>query len=99
MDRRPHDIDLCAQLPTARSASTSWASGPPALEEATPDDMAAMRGLATEAIQAGAIGFSTSRTLNHRTASGDPTPSLRASSDELEAIAPAWPMRVRAWSS
>jgi N-acyl-D-aspartate/D-glutamate deacylase len=46
-----------------------------------------MRALATEALRDGAIGFSTSRTLNHRTASGDPTPSLRASADELEAIA------------
>ena len=46
-----------------------------------------MRRLATEAMRAGAIGFSTSRTLNHRTATGDPTPSLRAGADELEAIA------------
>src|ERR1700689_3946112 len=46
-----------------------------------------MRALATDALRAGAIGFSTSRTLNHRTATGDPTPSLRARADELEAIA------------
>src|SRR6202021_1891818 len=57
------------------------------LEEATAEDRAAMRALATEAMRDGAIGFSTSRTLNHRTASGDPTPSLRAGTDELEAIA------------
>jgi N-acyl-D-aspartate/D-glutamate deacylase len=57
------------------------------LEEATEEDAATMRRLATEAMRAGAIGFSTSRTLNHRTAAGDPTPSLRAGADELEAIA------------
>ena len=57
------------------------------LEDATEEDTAAMRALATEALRAGAIGFSTSRTLNHRTATGDPTPSLRARAEELEAIA------------
>ena len=59
-----------------------------------------MRRLATEALRAGAVGFSTSRTLNHRTATGDPTPSLRAGADELEAIAlgvaDAGPRRGRA---
>ena len=57
------------------------------LEEATAEDAETMRSLATDAMRAGAIGFSTSRTLNHRTATGDPTPSLRAGADELEAIA------------
>lgn len=38
-------------------------------------------------MHADAIGFSTSRTLNHRTLKGAPTPSLRASEAELRAIA------------
>jgi N-acyl-D-aspartate/D-glutamate deacylase len=87
VERRPHDIDLCAQLP--HGALRLYVMGERAanLEDASEEDAAAMRRLATEAMRAGAIGFSTSRTLNHRTATGDPTPSLRARADELEAIA------------
>jgi N-acyl-D-aspartate/D-glutamate deacylase len=87
VEARPHDIDLCAQLPHGALRLYVMGERAARLEEATEEDAAAMRQLATEALRAGAIGFSTSRTLNHRTASGDPTPSLRASADELEAIA------------
>ena len=87
LEKRPHDIDFCAQLPHGALRLYVMGERAARLEEATEEDAAAMRSLATEAMQAGAIGFSTSRTLNHRTATGDPTPSLKASSDELEAIA------------
>ncbi len=87
VDRRPHDIDLCAQLPHGALRLYVMGERAARLEDATKEDAAAMRALAAEAMRAGAIGFSTSRTLNHRTASGDPTPSLRARADELEAIA------------
>jgi N-acyl-D-aspartate/D-glutamate deacylase len=40
-------------------------------------------------VHAGALGFSTSRTLNHRTSTGDFTPTLKAGEDELTAIADA----------
>jgi len=87
VEQRPHDIDLCAQLPHGALRLYVMGERAARLEEATQEDAAAMRQLATEAMRAGAIGFSTSRTLNHRTATGDPTPSLRAGADELEAIA------------
>ena len=38
-------------------------------------------------MEAGALGFSTSRTLNHRTSDGQPTPTLTAGEDELMGIA------------
>jgi N-acyl-D-aspartate/D-glutamate deacylase len=87
VERRHHDIDLCAQLPHGALRLYVMGERAARLEDATEEDTAAMRRLATEALSAGAIGFSTSRTLNHRTATGDPTPSLRARADELEAIA------------
>ena len=56
-------------------------------DPSTPDDNKAMAQLAAEAVRAGALGFSTSRTLNHRTSTGDFTPTLKAGEDELTAIA------------
>jgi len=84
---RPRDIDLCAQLP--HGALRVYVMGDRAvrLEPATDDDIARMRVLAREAALAGAIGFSTSRSLNHRTLKGDPIPSLRAGEVELMGIA------------
>jgi N-acyl-D-aspartate/D-glutamate deacylase len=52
-------------------------------EPATPDDIAAMSRLVQEAVEAGALGFSTSRTLGHRAMDGEPVPGTFAAEDEL----------------
>jgi N-acyl-D-aspartate/D-glutamate deacylase len=57
------------------------------LENANQGDIAQMRQIAKEAMQAGAFGFSTSRSLSHKTLRGDPTPTLRAQEEELRGIA------------
>jgi N-acyl-D-aspartate/D-glutamate deacylase len=87
LERRPHDMDVCAYLP--HSALRVFVMGERAvkLETATDDDIAEMRRLAREAIKAGAIGFSTSKSFNHRTVAGELIPSLGADSKELEGIA------------
>jgi N-acyl-D-aspartate/D-glutamate deacylase len=56
-------------------------------EPATADDVALMARLAVEAVEAGAIGFSTSRTINHRASDGWLVPTLTAAEDELTGIA------------
>ncbi|MFO1198662.1 MAG: amidohydrolase family protein [Burkholderiaceae bacterium] len=84
---RPHDIDFCAQLPHGALRVYVMGERGARLEAATGDDIARMRTLTRDAMRAGAIGFSTSRTLNHRTLKGDPTPSLRATEAELAGIA------------
>ena len=86
---RRYDIDFGAQLPHA--ALRVFAMGQRGIdrEPANADDLALMSDLAGEAMQAGALGFSTSRSLNHKASDGRPTPTLTASEDELTAIAGA----------
>ena len=52
-------------------------------EAATPEDIDAMARLVREGIEAGALGFSTSRTLGHRAMDGEPVPGTFAAEDEL----------------
>ena len=61
--------------------------------EARPDELDRMRGLVAEALDAGAIGFSSSRSASHVGAFGRPVPSRAASLAELAALAE--PMRER----
>ena len=56
-----------------------------------------MAALTEEGIRAGALGFSTSRTLNHRTLDGRHIPTLRAEAAELNAIARAMRAAGAGW--
>jgi N-acyl-D-aspartate/D-glutamate deacylase len=87
LERQPRDIDLCALLPHA--AVRVYVMGERAIrhEAATAADIAAMRRLATDAVHAGAFGFSTSRTISHRSLTGEYTPTLRATERELLGLA------------
>jgi len=86
---RSYDIDLAAQLPHAALRVHAMGERAAAREAATAEEIATMARLAKEAVQAGALGFSTSRTLNHKSIDGELTPSYDAGSDELVAIAAA----------
>ena len=84
---RRFDIDLAAQVPHAALRVYVMGDRGVNREEATDDDISKMAKLAHDAVMAGALGFSTSRTLNHRSADGNPTPTLTASERELLGIA------------
>jgi N-acyl-D-aspartate/D-glutamate deacylase len=89
LSKRDFDIDVGAQLPHAALRVYVMGERGARRDPSTEDDNKAMAKLAREAVRAGALGFSTSRTLNHRTSTGDFTPTLKAGEDELTAIADA----------
>ncbi|MBN9006783.1 MAG: amidohydrolase family protein [Rhizobiales bacterium] len=89
LSKRSFDMDIGAQLPHAALRVYVMGERGARRDPATAEDNRAMAALARDAVKAGALGFSTSRTLNHRTSTGDYTPTLKAGEDELTAIASA----------
>ncbi len=89
LERRPHVIDIAAQI--AHLPLRVYVMGDRAVrfEEAKPDDIARMRRLTVEALRAGAFGFTTSRTDSRKTPTGGMVPSRYAGSEELVGIGTA----------
>jgi N-acyl-D-aspartate/D-glutamate deacylase len=90
IDDFPHTIDFCAQIP--HDALRVYVMGERAIadEAATEDDIAEMRRLVRSGLEAGAAGFSTGRSDNHRSAAGEATPASEANTAELVGIAKAF---------
>ena len=87
LENKPLAIDVGTQIP--HGAVRAYVMGQRGInrEEATQEEIDRMSQIVKEAIQAGAFGFSTSRTEKHRDSSGALTPSITAHKDELVSIA------------
>jgi N-acyl-D-amino-acid deacylase len=87
LSHRQTDIDFATQLP--HSALRVYAMGKRGADREPPNetDLKVMRNLTAEAIRAGAIGVSTSRSLAHRTRAGELAPSVTTEEQELHALA------------
>lgn len=86
---RSYDVDVAAQVPHAALRVYVMGQRGVDREPATERDRQHMAQLTAEGLRAGALGFSTSRTLNHRAADGKHIPTLRAEEAELTTIAHA----------
>ncbi|MCP5285986.1 MAG: amidohydrolase family protein [Burkholderiaceae bacterium] len=90
LDAMPHSLDFGVQVPHDPLRMAVMGGRAVAQQAATADDIATMRALLAEALDAGALGFSTGRTDNHRTAAGHETPASEAGTDELTGIVAAF---------
>ena len=90
LDATPHSLDFLVQIPHDPVRMVVMGERAFTQQTAGAEDIAAMRAVVREALQAGAAGFSSGRTDNHRTAEGRETPASEASAAELCGIASAF---------
>jgi len=86
LERRPHAIDFGVQVP--HCALRAYVMGQRGVDNqrATAEDIERMRAIVRDSIEAGALGFSTSRTELHRTLDGEAVPGTFADRDEIFGI-------------
>jgi N-acyl-D-aspartate/D-glutamate deacylase len=86
LERMPRALDVAAQVP--HGAVRAYVMGERGAKNQAPsaDEIAAVSAIVRDGIAAGALGFSTSRTLLHRAKDGEPVPGTYAAEDELLGI-------------
>jgi N-acyl-D-amino-acid deacylase len=86
LERRPRSMDIGTQVPHGAVRAYVMGERGASNEPATPEDIEAMAAIVRDGMRAGALGFSTSRTLAHRAIDGEPVPGTFAAEDELFGI-------------
>lgn len=81
--KRQLGMDVAAQVPHGAVRTYVMGERGAKNEPATPEDIERMAVIVRDGMEAGALGFSTSRTIMHKAASGDPMPGTFAAEDEL----------------
>ena len=85
--KREYALDVGTQIPHGSVRFYAMGERGRVNEDSTADDIAAMARIVEEAVTAGALGFSTSRTIGHRSLWGTPVPGTFAADEELLGIA------------
>ncbi|MEN8182938.1 MAG: amidohydrolase family protein [Myxococcota bacterium] len=86
VERMERVLDVGTQVPHGAVRAYVMGERGARNEKPTPEDIEAMAAIVREGIAAGALGFSTSRTLLHRAVDGEPVPGTFAGEDELLGI-------------
>jgi N-acyl-D-amino-acid deacylase len=86
LDAKPRDIDIAALMPHGPLRVYVMGERGIGREVATAADIEQMQGLLSAAFEAGAVGFSSSRTLLHLSSSGEHVPTFKAAVSELKQL-------------
>ncbi|MDG1958997.1 MAG: amidohydrolase family protein [Candidatus Binatia bacterium] len=89
VEASPLAMDVGVQVPHGALRAYVMGDRGAELAKATPAEIEEMSALVCEAVEAGALGFTTSRTEKHRDKAGQPTPSFGVAGEELQGIARA----------
>ena len=87
LDKMPRALDVATQIPHGAVRAYVMGQRGADNEAATPEDIEKMADIVEDGIKAGALGFSTSRTMLHLSKDGEPVPGTFANKDELLGIA------------
>ena len=89
LEKLPRTVDIGTHVPhgAVRAYVLGEREQPGAVP--TPEDIAAMSAIVEEGVRAGALGFSTSRTVLHKSVDGELVPGTTATPEELVAIGKA----------
>jgi N-acyl-D-aspartate/D-glutamate deacylase len=86
LERMPRVLDVGTQVPHGAVRAYVMGERGARNEPATAEDVAAMAAIVKDGIAAGALGFSSSRTLLHRAIDGECVPGTFAAADEMLGI-------------
>jgi N-acyl-D-amino-acid deacylase len=89
IDALPHALDFGALIPHGAVRAYVIGERGARNEKASPDDIKKMAEIVPDGLPAGAMGFSTSRTLLHRAKDDEPVPGTYAGEEELLGIGQA----------
>ena len=89
LETMPRVMDIAAQVPHGSVRAYVMGERGARNENPTPEDLVAMAKIVQEGIEAGALGFTSSRTMLHRALDGEPVPGTFAGAEELIAMGKA----------